>query len=103
MSRKDTPARLFGTDGMLRFDGEKLCGTRRGDNGPREIEVRPEERGGWRVEEEFVNAIRGRETITHTTFSDGVKYMEFTEAVSRSMATGRAIPLPIELGGRSSR
>jgi hypothetical protein len=47
------------------------------------------------VEEEFVNAIRGNEVITHTDFETGVKYMEFTEAVNRSMTTGRKISLPL--------
>jgi hypothetical protein len=42
-----------------------------------------------------VNAIRGQEVITHTHFEDGVKYMEFTEAVTRSMVEGRAIALPL--------
>jgi predicted dehydrogenase len=41
------------------------------------------------VEAEFINAIRGLEPVTHTTFAEGVKYMEFTEAVARSMAEGR--------------
>jgi len=31
-----------------------------------------------------------------TTFEDGVRYMEFTEAVSRSSASGKAIPLPLQ-------
>jgi len=43
------------------------------------------------VEEEFVNALRGVEKITRTTFEDGVRYMEFTEAVARSAATGRVV------------
>jgi hypothetical protein len=47
------------------------------------------------VEEEFINAIRGQEEITHTSFEDGVKYMEFTEAVTRSMQEGRVIALPL--------
>ena len=47
------------------------------------------------MEEEFINAIRGLEPVTHTTFEDGVKYMEFTEAAIRSAAEGRAIPLPL--------
>ena len=50
-----------------------------------------EQRIGWRVEEEFVNAIRGREKITRTSFEDGVCYMEFTDAVATSMAEGRAV------------
>jgi predicted dehydrogenase len=47
------------------------------------------------VEEEFVGAIRGQEKIQLTTFADGVKYMEFTEAVHRSADSGRAISLPL--------
>jgi predicted dehydrogenase len=45
--------------------------------------------------DEFIEAIRGKGTITQTTFEDGVKYMEFTEAVARSAAEGRAIALPL--------
>ena len=52
----------------------------------REIPIPAERRIGWRVEEEFVNAIRGREKVTRTTFEDGVRYMEFTEAVWKSAA-----------------
>ena len=48
-------------------------------------------RGGWRVEEEFVNAIRGREKITRTNFEDGVASMEFTDSVTKSMNEGRAV------------
>ena len=46
---------------------------------------------GWRVEEEFVNAIRGREKVTRTTFTDGVLYMEFTDAVTKSAASGQSV------------
>ena len=31
-----------------------------------------------------------------TRFEDGVKYMEFTEAVHRSMANGCAVSLPLQ-------
>lgn len=51
----------------------------------------------WRVEEEFINAIRGVETVKYTTFEDGFRYMEFTEAVSRSRKTGDAVNLPLSL------
>jgi len=88
-------ARLYGSEGTLRFSGGKLYGGRRGDQELREIAIPPEEAGGWRVEEEFVNAVRGREPITRTTFDDGVKYMEFTEAVARSIATGQSVAVPV--------
>ncbi|MBW3623282.1 MAG: Gfo/Idh/MocA family oxidoreductase [Armatimonadetes bacterium] len=87
-------ALLFGSEGTLRFSEGKLFGARRGDAELREIPI-PSEETGWRVEEEFVNAIRGHEPVRRTTFEDGVKYMEFTEAVARSMASGQAVPLPL--------
>lgn len=88
-------AYLFGSQGTLRFCDNKLYGGQRGDKQLAEIDIPAQEQGGWRVEEEFVNAIRGRETITHTSFEDGVKYMEFTEAALRSAAEGRTILLPL--------
>jgi predicted dehydrogenase len=84
---------IFGTEGTLRLeaDARRLSGGRRGDRALSEIAIPAERRIGWRVEEEFVNAIRGREKITHTTFEDGVRYMEFTDAVAKSAASGQAV------------
>jgi len=86
-------ATLYGSKGTLRFTENKLYGGKRGDSGLSEIEIPPSEAGAWRVEEEFVNAIRGLEPITHTDFLTGVKYMEFTEAVNISLAKGRGVAL----------
>ena len=88
---------IFGSDGTLRFSGNKLYGGQKGDTELNEIDIPDTEAGGWRVEEEFVNAIRGEEVITHTDFDTGVKYMEFTEAVTRSMQSGTAITLPLQI------
>ncbi len=95
-----TEAYLYGDQGTLHVDAtdaanNKLYGGRREDSALQEIEIPAAEQGSWRVEEEFVNAIRGKEEITRTSFEDGVKYMEFTEAVNRSMAQGRTISLPL--------
>ena len=51
--------------------------------------------GDWRVEDEFIGAIRGTETIRLTDFTTGVKYMEFTEAVARSAESGQPVDLPL--------
>jgi predicted dehydrogenase len=59
------------------------------------VEIPPGQRGGWRVEEEFIAAIRGEQPVRLTTFEDGVRYMEFTEAVHRSSAEARTIQLPL--------
>lgn len=88
---------VFGSDGTLRFSGNKLYGGQKADAELNEIDIPDSEAGGWRVEEEFVNAIRGNEVITHTDFNTGVKYMEFTEAVTRSMQSGAAITLPLQI------
>jgi predicted dehydrogenase len=84
---------IFGSEGTLRIepDAKRLSGGRRGDKELKEIAIPADQRIGWRVEEEFVNAIRGREKITHTNFEDGVRYMEFTEAVWKSAAGGQAV------------
>ena len=88
---------LFGTQGTLMLDipTMTLHGGRRGEEQLSEIAVSPEMQGGWRVEEEFINAIRGLEPVTHTSFQDGVKYMEFTEAVARSARSGEKVHLPL--------
>ena len=84
---------IFGTDGTLRVEvgARRVSGGRRGDKTLTEIAIPADQRIGWRVEEEFVNAVRGREKVTHTDFEDGVRYMEFTDAVARSAATGQAV------------
>ena len=86
---------IFGSDGTLRLDadGKRLFGGRRGDKELAEIPIPAERRVGWRVEEEFINAIRGREKVSRTTFEDGVRYMDFTDAVARSIALERAVDL----------
>jgi predicted dehydrogenase len=88
---------LFGSKGTLHYDqgSDKLFGGRQGDKTLQEITVAPEKAGRWRVEEEFVGAIRGQEVIRFTSFADGVKYMEFTEAVHRSAASGQLVSLPL--------
>jgi predicted dehydrogenase len=88
-----TEAWIFGSEGTLRLDADarRVFGGRRGDKELTEMPIPAERRIGWRVEEEFVNAIRGQEKVTRTSFEDGVRYMEFTDAVTTSAASGRAV------------
>jgi len=91
---------IFGTDGTIRLrhpvGGALALSAGKRDQGTLEpMKIDPAKRGGWRVEEEFVNAIRGRERVTHTDFFTGVKYMEWTTAVSRSLRDERAVMLPL--------
>ncbi|MFC2176924.1 Gfo/Idh/MocA family protein [Actinomycetota bacterium] len=89
-------ATLFGADGVLQLDGGSLLGGRRGDTALRPIDIPADEVGHWRVEEEFIGAIRGEEEVTLTDFLTGMKYMEFTEAVWMSLGHGRRITLPLD-------
>lgn len=84
-------AALFGSERTLRFRDGMLLTIGRDDKDFSEIFIPPEESSGWRVEEEFIGAIRGENEIELTTFADGLKYMEFTEAVTRSMQEERAV------------
>lgn len=91
---------IFGTEGTLRLHqpqgGELgLSAGRRGDDGLKPVTVDPAKRGGWRVEDEFVNAIRGLEPVTHTDFATGVHYMEWTDAVTMSLRGAGAVSLPL--------
>ncbi len=89
---------IFGTEGSLRLlqagsDPMTLYAGGRGDDGLSVVEIDPAKKGGWRVEEEFINAIRGLEPVTHTDFTTGVKYMAWTDAVTRSLRTGQSVSL----------
>jgi predicted dehydrogenase len=87
---------IFGSDGTIHVDGEqRVFGGRRGDRELVEIPNPREQQAAHRVEEEFINAIRGREPVTMNTFEIGVRYMEWTEAIHRSAASGAAVTLPL--------
>ena len=87
---------IYGTEGTIHVDGrQNVFAGRRGDSEPSEVPNPPEEQAHARVEEEFINAIRGVEEITMVPFETGVHYMEWTEAVHRSAQTGQAVYLPL--------
>lgn len=88
---------LFGSEGTLVYDlaNDEIRGARRRDHSLAPVPIPDELRGGWRVEEDFVAAIRGERAITHTTFETGVVYMQFTEAVARSSRHQQPVTLPL--------
>ena len=83
--------RLSGTDGSLGLEAG-----RRGQKKLTRVTVKKSKLGGWRVEEEFINAIRGKERVTHTDFATGLKYMEWTDAVTKALRTRRTVHLPLD-------
>ena len=89
---------LYGSAGTIKIlfgEQERILVGRVGDGQLREVTIPAERRGGWRVEAEFIGAIRGENPVLRTDFASGVQYMEFTEAVARSAATGSAVDLPL--------
>ncbi len=89
---------LYGSEGTLRYETtpvERLLTGRAAEKQLLDFEVPAEKRGGWRVEAEFIGAIRGYEKVRLTDFATGVKYMEFTEAVARSAASQTRVELPL--------
>ena len=86
---------LYGSEATLRFCENKLYGGTRSESELAELKLSPSEEGHWRVEEDFIAAIRGEKEVELTTFADGLKYMEFTEAVALSLQSGQLIKLPI--------
>ncbi len=86
---------LYGEKGTLLFREGKLFGGRRDDGNLKFIDIPKHEFMSWQVEAEFIDAIRDVAPVRLTTFNDGVKYMEFTEAVNLSMTHGETIHLPL--------
>lgn len=100
---------IYGTEGTLHIFTDNEVKTKQAFNSsklrlesikPKQnkwkvLSPKKSEVGGWRVEEEFVSAINGKEKISHTSFSDGLKYMQFTDALRMSWESGNKINLPL--------
>ncbi|MCH8225327.1 MAG: Gfo/Idh/MocA family oxidoreductase [Chloroflexi bacterium] len=87
---------MYGTEGTIHVDPQRnVFAGRRGDTELSPVPNPEEKQAYYRVEEQFTNAIRGKEQITMVPFETGVHYMEWSEAVYRSAQTGRAVYLPL--------
>jgi predicted dehydrogenase len=88
-------ATLVGTGGTLRVDfaGSRLEMAPSGAPGFEEVAIPDDERWTWRVEAEFIGAIRGTEAVRLTDFTTGVRYMAFTDAVHLADRTGSRVDL----------
>jgi predicted dehydrogenase len=89
---------LYGSEGTLVYDlaTEEIKGARRGDEALVPLPIPEAQRGGWRVEADFIAAIRGERPVTRTDFPTGVRYMQFTEAVARSSRHQVPVELPLK-------
>lgn len=57
------------------------------------LKIDEEKKGGWRVEQDFIDAIRDQRPVTHTSFEDGVSYMKFTDGIHQSLQLKNSIVL----------
>ena len=97
---------IYGTQGVLDYkllvekpgglvEDEELFGMTRGDAGMHRIEMPPEEQRDRTMDAEFIEAIRNGTPVA-PDFAEGVRYMEFCEAVAQSIYEGRRISMPAE-------
>ena len=87
--------RLHGSKAGLRLDlARNELWITRGSEAEKIVEIRPENRGSWRVEADFIDSIREGKPVRLTNFATGVEYMRFTEAVWESWnANGQRVTL----------
>jgi predicted dehydrogenase len=88
---------LFGSEGTLVYDfkRDELRGAKAGQPDLKSIPIPDDRKGTWRVEADFIAAIRGERPVTRTTFQDGALGMQFTEAVARSSRHQSPVDLPL--------
>ncbi|MGD9853481.1 MAG: Gfo/Idh/MocA family protein [Planctomycetaceae bacterium] len=89
---------LYGSRGTIHVEfepEERVLVGHHGDATLRPVDIPGELTGGWRVEEEFIGAIRREEPVALTDFSRGETYMQFIEAAARSSGSGAAVDLPL--------
>jgi predicted dehydrogenase len=87
---------IYGEDGTLVYfqKGDLIMGGREGDEDLKPLPIPDDMVETWHVEEDFVKAVRGEIDDPRPSFLDGVRNMEYLEAVHRSVTEGRWVDLP---------
>lgn len=86
---------LYGSEGTLVYpiSTHQILGARAGESQLRPIDIPNDLVREWRAEADFVDAIRTGSPVS-PDFEEGLRYVEFTEAVYRSARSGRSVTLP---------
>jgi predicted dehydrogenase len=80
---------VYGDVGTMTYDfgSDLIRAGRVGDRALHAVELPPELEGEWRVEEDFLAAVKSRGRVRpHPSFEDGVAYMRVVQAVADSRA-----------------
>lgn len=88
---------LHGSAATLVYDltRDEIRAARAGQPEPVPVAIPAALRSAWRVEEEFVEAIREGKPVTRTDFATAARTMQFTEAVARSSRHQQPVDLPL--------
>ena len=89
---------IFGSEGVIRYltaTAPILVG-KNSDSALNELKLKPEEERRWTAEADFIAAVRAGSHDVEPSFTDGLKYMEMTEAIFRSIESGKTVSLPLE-------
>jgi len=87
---------IYGEEGTIIYHakGDEIWGARKGDKELAPLPIPADLAYEWQVESDFVKAVKGQKVEGVPTFLDGVKNMEYLEAVYTSGKEGRAVELP---------
>jgi len=88
---------VYGTRGTFVYEVESQTvrmGRVGSDEALAEVPIPKELRGEWSVEADFASAIRNGTPVV-PDFEEGLRYMQFVEAVAVSLAEGRQVRLPL--------
>ena len=80
---------IYGSAGTMTYDfsSNVVQAGKVGDRALHVVDVPPELEGEWRVEEDFLAAVKSKGRVRpHPTFEDGVRYMRVVQAVADSRA-----------------
>lgn len=88
---------IYGSRGVIDYKlfVEEISGMTEGEDEMHPIEISADEQRDQTTDAEFIQAIR-EGTPVSPAFAEGVRYMEFSEAVAQSVYEGKAVSLPPE-------
>jgi predicted dehydrogenase len=94
---------IYGAEGTIRYllgmdapGSGKILAAKANEDALEEVTIPESEARPWTVEQDFIQAVREGKRDPEPSFRDGLKYMEFTDAVVKSAREGRAIDLPYD-------
>lgn len=90
---------IYGTAGTILYPAaggyNTILAGKVGDKELRPVPIPADERREWTAEADFIAAVRAGRPTAEPSFADGLRYIELTEAVFRSIESGKVVTLPL--------